>query len=438
MDPVYIWFEKLRTGLWPIPLTMTLASLFLYSAMLEVEMSEDFLRRWHLHSGSGDDARNTLSTLVTAIITMSSVVFSITIVVLSNAANQFGTRLIRTYMADMRTKLTLGLLTMTIVYCLVGLRDVQQDMPASAVPHIAVSTGWLLGVSCVLVLLYFLHFVSRSIMADRIIRRVSTELTEMVRKMPPLQESRTAADNAATHRKSFDEPHGILRSREEGYIEAIRYERLLSLASKHRVRLRMESRAGAYMCKEGWLARVYPADALNEELAASIDQQVLIGPQRTPTQDLEFMVRHLVDIALRALSPGINDENTCLVVVDHLRGALSELARKQLPSHAYCDDDGSLRVLGKGNDYAGVLAAALNQIREASGSHPAVIIEILRALARIAEHVLRSSQRDALLEQARLFKNAGLRTTQEPYDRTAIEGAFSKAEQKLQALALPS
>ncbi|HVF18061.1 MAG TPA: DUF2254 domain-containing protein [Steroidobacteraceae bacterium] len=440
MHLVSIWVEKLRTGLWPIPLAMSIAAMFLYSAALAVDgmvTSEVTLRTWHLHSGSGDDARNTLSVLVSAIITMSSVVFSITIVVLSNASNQFGTRLIRTYMADVRTKLTLGLLSMTITYCLLALRGVQKDMPSDAVPHIAVGTGWLLGLSCVLVLLFFLHFVSRSIVADRIIRRVADELLEIVAKMEPLKESPRGGEEIALP-EDFSERNQILRSRTEGYIEAIRYERLLSIAAERNIQLRMEARAGAYMCRDGWLARAYPGDAVTEELATLIDQQVLKGASRTPTQDLEFMIRHLVDIALRALSPGINDENTSIVVIDHLRNALSQLACKQIPLHTYCDKQGVIRVVGKGNDFAGVLDAALNQIRQAADSHPAVIIEMIRAIGRIGEHVLQGGQRDALQQHARLFMNTGLRASHEPYDRAAIERAFANTEQKLCNLLLPS
>jgi uncharacterized membrane protein len=442
MDRLDVLLEKLRTGLWPIPLLMSLVAVALYNVALGIDrtgLDENVLRQWYLHGGTGDDARNLLSTLVTAIITMSSVVFSITIVVLSNAANQFGTRLIRTYMADLRTKLTLGLLAMTITYCLVALRAVQHDMPAAQVPHVVVSAAWLLGLCCVLVLLFFLHFVSRSIVADQIIARAAAELTHHIETLEPIGED----DDGERREQSelpedFDTSHHVLRSTGEGYVEAVRYEALLALAAKHRIHVRMEARAGTYMCKDGWLARIYPRNAISEELAASINEQVLIGQQRTPTQDVEFMLRHLVDIALRALSPGINDENTCLVVIDHLGGALSKLAGRRIASHRYRDEDGVLRVLGKGNDYGGVLGAALNQIRQAAASHPAVIIEVIRALSKIGEHHRDLGQLNALMEQARLFRNAGLRGTEEAYDRDAIERAFADTEHKLMAFKVNS
>ena len=438
MDRLRVWLENLKTGLWPVPLLMAAASLLLYNGALAVDgldWGEDVLRRWHLFSGSGDDARNLLSTLVGAIITMSSVVFSITIVVLSLAANQFGTRLIRTYMASLRTKLTLGLLAMTIIYCLVALRSVQKDMATDAVPHVVVSTGWVLGLACVLVLLFFLHFISRSIMADEVIRRVASELTRMVAQLPPLEGASESPKEAALP-SDFDARSEIMRSRHEGYIQAVEYEQLLTLASRHDVHIQLGFRAGAFMCKDGWLGRVYPREALNQELATAIDETILIGRRRTPTQDLEFMIRHLVDIALRALSPGINDANTSLVVIDHLRGALSQLAGKHIASPVYQDKNGVVRVVGKPNNYAGVLGAALNQIRQAAAEHPAVIIELIRALSRIGEHARLPAQRDALIEHAMLVRNAGVRATPEAYDRAAIERAFDDTMEKLHSLFL--
>ncbi|MBM0104997.1 DUF2254 domain-containing protein [Steroidobacter sp. S1-65] len=436
MDRLRVWLEKLRTGLWPIPLGMAAAALLLFNGALALDglnWSEDVLRRWHLFSGSGDDARNLLSTLVGAIITMSSVVFSITIVVLSLAANQFGTRLIRTYMASLRTKLTLGLLAMTIIYCLVALRSVQKDMTTDAVPHVVVSAAWLLGVACVLVLLFFLHFVSRSIMADEVIRCVANELTRIVTQLPPL-EAATDSSEQATLPGDFDARSEIVRSRHEGYVQAVKYEQLLTLASRHDVHIQLGFRAGAFMCKDGWLGRVYPREALNQELATAIDEQILIGRRRTPTQDLEFMIRHLVDIALRALSPGINDANTSLVVIDRLRGALCQLAGKHIALPIYRDQNGVVRVVGKPNNYAGVLGAALNQIRQAAAEHPAVIIELIRALSRIGEHARLAAQRDALVEHARLARDAGVRATPDAYDQAAIERAFDDTIEKLNSL----
>ena len=227
------------------------------------------LKTWWLNSGTGDDARNLLSTLVGALITMASVMFSITMVVLSLAANQFGSRLIRTYMADTRTKLAVGTFVMAIVYCLLVLRTVSKDMPASEVPHVAVTLGLALALLCILTLLLFLHVIARSIVADDVIRRVAYELEDNIDALPTLE-----ADARRGQRK-IRAPHvsgetEIIKSRAEGYVQAIEYDALAKLATQHGLVIQLQCSAGAFMCKDGWLAAISPASGITPEIASSI------------------------------------------------------------------------------------------------------------------------------------------------------------------------
>jgi len=430
-----VWWELLRTSLWPVPVGMLLLSVLLYDVAAwadGVVPDEWVLNTWWVRSGSGDDARNLLTTLVSAIITMSSVVFSITVVALSLAANQFGSRLVRIYMADIRTKLALGLFVMTVFYCLLALRMVEKDMPAAEIPHVTVTVGLALGLTCVLALLFFLHQVARSIVADEVIRRVASELEAHVAGLPPLAAHQRAEAGDGALPGDFDARSAILTSRKEGYVQAVGYDRLVALASRHGVVLRLDIRAGDFMCRDGWLGAAYPADAVTPEIAGAIQDTILIGARRTPTQDIEFSLRHLVDIALRALSPGINDANTALVVVERLRGALSHLMGKHIPGPVHRDGAGAVRVVGKANSHAGILDAALNQIRQAAADQPAVIIHLLGAISWMAEHVQLPEQRAALLHHARLIAAAGLRGLDEPRDRQNIEEALVAAEHKLE------
>lgn len=440
-DNLLVWGEKLRTSLWPVPLLMLLLAgvLFALGSWADSRLSNpEALRTWWLHSGSGDDARNLLSTLVSAIITMSSVVLSITIVTLTLAANQFGSRLVRVYMTDVWTKLSLGLFVMTIVYCLLVLRSVQQDMPADQVPHLSVTFGLALGIACVLVMLLFLHNVARSIVADVVVARVARELEETIESLPLLgPPEREVATNRQLH---ADPEHAasIVSSEQEGYVQAIRYEELAAAAQQQDVVVRLSFRAGDFMCRGGWLAEVTsPARSeLSPELVEAIRRASLIGPTRTPTQDLEFSLRHLVDVALRALSPGINDPNTALVVVDRLRGALSRLMLRELPAGLYRDNAGAVRVVGKHHQHGDLLDAAFHQIRQAAEHQPSVVIGMIRAIGRIAEHARRREQCQALLRHANLIASTGLRGTEERDDRQDIQQTLAAVERKIRALRL--
>lgn len=434
MSRILVWWDVLRVALWPIPLSMSLAAIILYAAGLMVDatgIDELTLKKWRIYSGSGDDARNLLATLLGSIITMSSVVFSITIVALSLAANQFGSRLIRTHLTDVRTKLALGLFAMTIVYIILAMRSVEQEMPPSEVPHVTVSLGVLLALACVLVLLFFLHFIARSVVADEVIRRATAELEATIEDLPDLEPGAQQQSEAQLP-ADFDARCTVMRSPKEGYIEAIAYEDLATAASKHDVIVRLDLRPGAFICKDGWLAAVYPAETLTPRVEEDLCAQILIGERRTPTQDIEFSLRHLVDIALRALSPGINDANTALVVIEHLSAAMAHLMGKKLSVAVCRDDAGVVRVMGKADRHGGILDAALHQIRRAASTHPAVIMEMLRALGRIAENVRLPEQREALLRHCRLALDAGLRDQPEPADQADMEAAFMRARMKVE------
>jgi uncharacterized membrane protein len=426
--------DRLQTGLWPIPIGMTLLVIPLYvlGAWIDGRLGDTsgLLGGW-LHSGSGDDARNLLSTLLSALITMAALIFSIMIAALSIAAGQFGARLIRTYTADIRTKLALGLFMMTIMYCLLALRSVSADMKVAEVPHVMVSAGLGLGLVCVLSLLFFLHGMAHLIQVDEIIHRVARELEENIGALAPLDEDRDGTPVGQVWSPGVERQALFLASRREGYIQAVEHDQLVEVASCHGLLIRLESRPGSFVSAGGWLVQIHPAEAVTPEIAASIQEAILIGGSRTPTQDLEFTMRHLIDIALRALSPAINDPNTALVVVDHLQAALSRLMGRAIPPAIHRDEAGEPRVIDQPNDYAGLIGASLHQIRQAAAPHPAVVIGMLQAIGRIGEHVRLTGQRDALLHHARLIRAAGLRETVEPADRGDIEAAFAATERKL-------
>ncbi|WP_051328881.1 DUF2254 domain-containing protein [Geminicoccus roseus] len=428
-----VW-ERLRTDLWPIPLGMLLLTLLLYLATARIDAmipDEVALRQWWLNSGSGDDARNLLSTLVTAIITMSSLVFSITVVALSVAASQFGSRLIRSYMTDPWTKLALGLFTMTVMYCVLALREVGADMAPEDVPHLVVTLGLVMGLGCVLALLFFLQTLARSLMAGEVIRRVARELEQGVGELPPLTEPSARVPAAGMLPVDFEARAVSLTSQEQGYIQAIQHERLVDLARDHGVLIRLADRAGTFVSKGERLADVCPAAAVGPGFAQALQDAIVIGSRRTANQDLAYSIRHLVDIALRALSPAMNDQNTAIVVIDHLRGALAHLLARQLPSGLHRDAAGDVRVVGRQVSHGEIFAAAFHQIRHAAAGYPAVIIALLHALGRLAEHVRLPEQGEALLHHARLAAAAGLRGLEEPSDRADIEAAFAAAERRL-------
>ncbi|MGK7871654.1 DUF2254 domain-containing protein, partial [Falsiroseomonas sp. E2-1-a20] len=429
-----IW-DALRTSLWLVPGLMVLAGAGLAWAMLAVDAGhggEDRVRGWWMNAGSGEDARNLLSSLLTGVISMAAMAFSATVVVLTLAASQYGPRLIRVFRSDLTTQATLGTFAMSIVYLVLILRVVRGDAEFQDVPHVAISLGTALALACVLALLVFIQEMSKIAVANEIIARVGREFDEAIEHLPPLEEDhrRGGGEEEASRGETWQSAVAVAQ-RKEGYVRSIDYDALVAWAERHDAVLRLNFRAGDFVVAGDRRILALPPGAAEAAERDAICEAALVGRERTPTQDLEFAVRHLVEVAVRALSPGINDPATAIAVVDRLRGCLARLSGRQLPSRSLHDATGRLRVVRQTTTFGGVLDAAFNQMRQAGAGHPAVVIHLIEAIARIAEHARTEEQCDALVRHARMIADAGHREAAEPRDREDIAQSLKMAERKL-------
>jgi uncharacterized membrane protein len=295
------------------------------------------------------------------------------------------------------------------------------------VPHAAVTVGTALALACVLALLGFIQGVARSMVADEVVRRVRHEIDDAVAKLSHLDEQAAPEHAPADLPPDFKQKAERIALPYEGYVQAVDYDEMLAWAVKRDAILRLEFRAGDFIVDGDQRVQVYPLTGNPDAARDEIGRFIVSGDERTPTQDLEFGVRHLVEVAVRALSPGINDPFTAMVVIDRLRGTLSRLMRRQLPPETLRDQSGRVRIYRQVTTYAGLLDAAFHQIRQAGSSHPAVLIHLLEAIARIAEHTRLNEQRLALMRHAHLIRAAGQRDVPEPADQEDIEQSFRHA-----------
>lgn len=431
----YTLWASLRTSFWFIPTLMGIGAvgLAILTLNLDAHVSEEQARRFWLHSGGPEDARNLLSTVFSSMVTMASLVISITMVVLTLAASQLGPRLVRNFMGDLRTQLVFGIFMMTIIYCLLVLRTVNSELDNSAVPHIAVTLGTALALINLFALLFFIHVLAKSIISDTAIRRVNRDLRKAISDLLPKEGNggveRRSTDGALP--ADFDDRAASLWLSGEGYVQAIQYEKLVEIACRHKAVVRLDFRAGHFVIRNLYKVEIYPARQAGPDVAAELQGAILIGAERTPIQDLEFAMRHLVEIALRALSPGINDPFTAIAVVDRLGAALAELMLRKLQPEVFCDADGAVRVVGRASSFRGFVDVAFHQIRQAGATHPAVIIHMLSTIAQLAVNVRLSSQRTALLDHAAIIADSGRRGAPEASDIADIERSYRTAQQAL-------
>jgi uncharacterized membrane protein len=437
-------WDQVRTSLWLLPSLMVAAGTGLAWAMLAVDAgrgAEDEVRAWWMHVGGPQDARDLLSTLLTGVIAMAAMVFSATVVALTLAASQYGPRLVRVFRADLTTQVALGTFAMTIIYLVLVLRTIRSDAAFHDVPHASVSLGTALALTCVLALLVFIQEVARMAVADDVVERVGRELGAGIERLPALATGegpeRRGADEDGVEEWAPWDAAGHVAQRQEGYVQAIDYEGLLAWAERHDAVLRLDFRAGDFLVAGDRCILVHPPEAAAAAEAGAICELAVVGRERTPTQDIEFAVRHLVEVAVRALSPGVNDPFTAIAVIDRLRGCFTRLTGRRLPPPILRNGAGRVRLLRETTTFTGLTDAAFHQIRQAGADHPAVIIHLLEALARIAEQARTAEQRGALARHATMVAEAGLREAAEPGDRRDIERSLARAERVLADGAAP-
>ncbi|MGK2941042.1 MAG: DUF2254 domain-containing protein [Immundisolibacter sp.] len=433
------YWGRLRSSFWLVPAAMACLAAALAVSAVEVDkaLGDDLLQRlgWS-YSGGAEGASLLLGTVAGSMIAIAGTVFSMTLVALSLASSQLGPRLLRNFMRDTINQVVLGTFVATFVYCLLVLRTIRRADEVIFVPHLSVSIGVLLAVVSVGVLIYFIHHISVSIQADQVVARVGRELEDGIDRLFPghlgkpgsvASKAPGEADLPATFAREA-RPVGAL---EDGYLQQIDADALMDLACEQDLLLRVERRPGHYLVKGRAMVMVWPGDRVTEALVDKINATFVIGDQRTATQDVEFSFHQLVEIAVRALSPGINDPFTAIACVDRLGSALCRLARRDVPSPHRFGPQGRLRLVAQASTFAGIADMAFNQIRQSARSNPAVAIRMLDAIAQIAGHVQSAQDVACLQRHADMIIRGAREAVPEADDLAAVETGFGAATQAL-------
>ncbi|WP_414476036.1 DUF2254 domain-containing protein [Microvirga sp. M2] len=307
-------------------------------------------------------------------------------------------------MADRQLQVVLGLFLGTILYVLVVLRSLDEAQGTEGVPHLAVTVGSALTIVCLLALLFYVHKVARSIMVDNIVAQVARDLHHNIRDMLP--EDAGAAERSLPH---LTRPAaGTVSLGRSGYIQVVDYDALVALASREQALLQVTVRAGHFVLRNGGHVVVYADHPLDTKAVKAVRSAFVLGEERTPAQDLEYSLRQLVEIALRALSPAINDPFTAIAVIDRRGAALEEIFGRSLQPAVWCDKEGEVRVIAQRSDAQGLTDAAFDAIRQAASRIPAVLIRMADVLGQLAPSLRSETMRKAVERQlGKLAETAG-------------------------------
>jgi uncharacterized membrane protein len=419
------YWDRIRSSFWFLPMLMTMGSVVLAYFMVSVDRHYSHelpaALSW-AYTGGAEGASAVLGTIAGSMITLAGVVFSLTLVALSLASSQFGPRLLRNFMRDTSNQVTIGTFIATFLYCLLVLRTIRRLDDSTFVPQISVTVGVAFALASLGVLIYFIHHVAVSIQADEIIARVAGELEEGIERLFP---EHLGADVAEEHEPSlpadFRRQSVVVCSSRDGYLEIVDAESLMAFATEHDLIMHIERRPGHYVIAGTPLLHAYPMTRVSDALCAQVQKWFVLGSIRTSAQDLEFSLNQLVEVAARALSPGVNDPFTAITCIDRLGSALKQLATRRMPSSCRRDADDVLRIIAPGTSFPRLLAASFDQIRQYGASSVAVTIRLLEILGQVATFAHRAEDIEALQQQAEMIMSAARRQPFEQGDRNDIE-----------------
>ena len=321
-----------------------------------------------------------LSAIGASIMTVVSIVFAILLMTLTLASMQFSPRIIHGFARDGVTQWTLGIFLGTFSYCMAAL-PAARSSPKPFAPVVTVMGAMLLALISVAWLLFFIHHISHAISVNQIADKIASETEVVIDQMMPFP--RKALRLASDER--IDELKWELRipAVASGYIRFIDLNRLVDLAKTYHLKMQILRRVGQFVPGGVPMVAVSRADRITPERADAIRAAFDLGPSRTLQQDVEFGILQIVDIALKAISPAVNDPSTAITCVDQLSRILIRMASREPPESLAYDPPGTLRLYVPWPGFERLLDDAFEQIRMYSKADVAVSLRILRALGDI-------------------------------------------------------
>lgn len=385
-----------------------------------------------IYQGGPEGARVLLSTIAASMISVAALTFSITIVALTTASQQFGPRLLRNFIRDRGYQVVLGTFLAAFVYCLLVLRAVRSNGAEEFVPYISLAFGIVLAVAGVGVLVYFIHHAAFSIRAETVVAATGRELRAAIDRIFPENPEGTS-DRSMTGRLPEGFPQGIqqVTAQRSGYIQAIDRDHLVKIACDKGLIIRLEHREGYFVVEEGRLLEVWPEMQVDEELKTELNECFVFGTQRSLNEDVESAVDQLVEVAVRALSPSLNDPETAVSAIDQLTDALGRVGERTIPP-AFVSHEGEVRLVTYPLTYTRLVEAAFSRVRQYSRGCVPVALRLLESIASLCTRVQYDSHRKALMRQAQMIWNASRQAVPDPEDLAVIETRFRAAERAAQ------
>jgi len=414
--------DYLRGALWVYPTLAVVAALGVGAGLSAIDIPRDAWVQHLLFQGTADDARTLLIGISGTMMTVIALVLGLTLVALQLSSTQYSPRLLRHFLRDRANQYVLSTFVATFVYATAGLYTVgiKRGQRVDDYPRLAVTLAILLLFASLLVLIYFVHHVSHSIQVDEVMAGVEWRTLAVIHHdLPTVDVSRDPVPQVPADAV----PVPAYRS---GYVQTIHTARLYRAACDHDVVCAVVPMVGEHVVAGAPLVWVWHESGgepvFADEFTGAVHDSVRVGYERTSEQDVALGVRQLADIAVKALSPAINDPYTSIQAMEHLSVLLAELAQAPLGNRLRHDETGALRVAVRGRDLEYFVELATGQARRYGAAEPRVMRALLRVLGATGGFCREYADREVIARHVRLvIEAADLQIVQEADREPVLE-----------------
>ena len=417
--------DRFRTSIWPIPILVCLAMFGLALIMIQIE------RHWGGPFSGYDSlvmtvpaARQLLGVIAGAVLSVGGVAFSITMVALSLTSGQYGPKILRHFLEDTGSKLSLGLYLGTCVYALVTIFSYAEGDR----PGITAITALSLTVLALAAFIQFIHRTATDLQADQIIERIGGEMRRSLEDFGSEESlAQRSRGTLVWRRMARGNPGYTITAQTTGYLQSVDYKGLAAWCEQYDCVAQVRVRPGDFLFQNSGTCRLFGCDS--QLLAARMDELTsffLTGPLRTPVQDVEYPITQLNQLAARALSPGINDPGTAITCIDWFSMALTHIIDRDLPGNVFHGQSGRVRLLLRSNTFAGILKAVYAPLRQFSQASIPVSIALLESLVRLAEMTNRVERLQLLRRHGQLILEQIEASSLADYDIRDVRQRHSK------------
>ncbi len=431
--------EEVRGSLWFIPTVAVVVWVVLALVLIRVEVPQRSFLADVIFSGGAEGARGMLQAVAGSVITVTGLTFSLTVVTLQLASSQFSPRLLRTFLRDTGNQVVLAVFISTFAYCLTVLRTIRagDDGGTAFVPQLAVSVGFLLALASVGALVYFIDHITTEIRVDTMMRNVEVDTRELIDRLhPPSQNGETEADAVSWARPP---EHAVaVRATRSGFLTSVSARPLLRLVTEQNLVLELEPKMGDRVVEGAPLAWCWPSETAStrraepHRLEADVQAALTIGVERTLQSDVAYGMRQLVDVAVKALSPGVNDPTTAIHATGRVAPLLRVLAERPPGPLVWRDEDATARLVVRRPGFQALLSDVCGQIRRYGAAEPTVMEALLDLLRDVGDGASDAARRKAVLTEIDLVERAAGRSVDEPADLEPVTEAAATARRSVE------